>query len=703
MKKLLSPYNPILLMVWCCLLFANTKSFAQQCETYFKYTFQNNFCPANSQCLIADNVNYTFSAQSGADYYFWNFGDGTSQKDSTGKISHAYFKPGNYSVSVVAYFLKNVSNPCKAYKIETLEVKFPNDTVLPNPCAADLQTATNSLSLKAWDSKPSITTDAMTQTLYFWNFGDGSYSVTHSYDNGTNHDYKKSGKYLLRMTKLIRKAYKNSEVCTGTITVDSITIKTSCYQNEICRETIIKWVEIENPLMEISNCNIKANVAAKGNSIHYSTYSTFYWQKTDSTVNNIDIQGPALKPFKTYQYWSFGDGSDTISASGVHTYKKPGKYLVILHSAEFHIAPTLVACQALIYDSIIHTGISCNEMPTCRSVDSAWLEVGPDIYPSCYAKANVEVKNQTITYEIPQPIICFVDSNWVAPADPQTINYWSFGDGKDTVALSGTHTYAKPGKYLVVLHSAKYSGTNPEIGCASFRLDSFVNILIPCYYKLECRSVDSVWVEIKDNNDWKCLETTVKGMDIKTHMGIYYTMEYKPGEFRHRYYNFGDGTDTMGVQEATHTYAKPGKYLVTGTEVTYYSPILAHNEGHPESPIADCMAMYEDKSVRFINGECSLREVGRVVCTEWVTVNMPLGVNIFPNPANAFGNVSIENAEGNVDFMVYNATGMLVQKMENITNGTQQFVTENLANGLYIYTILKDGKILKRDKFAVNR
>lgn len=201
----------------------------------------------------------------------------------------------------------------------------------------------------------------------------------------------------------------------------------------------------------------------------------------------------------------------------------------------------------------------------------------------------------------------------------------------------------------------------------------------------------------------KCLETSVSNSDIKVHMALYYTAEYRAGEFKHRYYNFGDGTDTMDVQQATHTCVKNGTYLVTGTEVTYYSAAQKMRDLYPDSSIIQCKAIYQDPSVRFSHTDCPIREVSRITCTEWVTINSEkLVTSVYPNPANEFGNVAIENAEGQVDFTVYNAAGMVVQKMEGITNGTQQFATENLANGLYIYTISRDGKVFKRDKFAVN-
>ncbi len=693
-------------MVWCCLLFVSTKAAAQQCKTYFKYTSQEHLCPPESACLIANNVTYTFSALPGAEYYLWDFGDGTSLKDSTGRVTHPYFKAGKYPVSLVAYYNAKGINPCKAIFKEEIAFEFTGGPdPKPSECSALIDNNIKGLTLKIWDEYLYNGNGDFknTQAVYFWDFGDS----TKSLNSETVHTYKNPGKYLVTLTKLIFTFYKSSEVCTASITVDGLSIKFPCYHKEICRKTYTQWVTI-GETNSIASCNTRAQISINRNLINFSSCNCYtIWPMDDVKIYPAQKNGelmhpvPALNP-RTYNYWSFGDGKDTVALNGSHIYAKPGKYLVKLITTSYY--SDRISTAMPVYDSVMHMWLPQPMPIACRSFDSVWVEVGPEVYPSCFAKAQVKVKNQSITYEVPQPVICFFDSNWVAPAFPKTINYWTFGDGKDTVALSGTHTYAKPGKYLVVLHSAVYKSVQEFVFCYGEDFDSFVNSKIPCYYRLECRSVDSVWTEIKDNHEFNCLETTINGMDIKTHMGLYHTMEYRPGIIRHRYYNFGDGKDTMGVQEATHTYTKPGTYLVTGTEVTYYSPIWARKELHPESPIADCLVMYEDKSVRFMDSECSLREVSRVTCTEWVIINTEkLVTSVYPNPANESGNVSIENAQGNVDFMVYNSAGMLVQKVENITNGTQQFETENLANGIYLYTISKDGKVLKKDKFAVHR
>ncbi len=690
MKKLNHLSLPLL--VWLCswVMVAQAQVAVSKCETNFKYSFQNNFCPPTALCLVADHVNYTFATQQNADYYSWNFGDGSSAIDSIGKIAHSYFKPGKYKVSLIAYYNAKTQNPCKATYLEIIEVKFPYDTILPSPCAADLQTSTSSLSMKAWDAKQSITTDAMTQTLYFWNYGDGSKSVGSNSESGTAHDYKKGGKYLLKMTKLILTAYKSSESCTGSITVDSIIFKVPCYQKEICRETHSKWIVVETE--NTTSCTLGLI-----NSVDNFTLTTY-----DASMRPT-IYDPNTK---SIFHWDFGDGktNSTNTAEVKYTYQKAGKYLVTMNMATLRddskIDPTKATCSAAYADSLLHMSIPCFYTVVCRNKYSFWVTIGTadtTYNNNCQRKAIVTVSGNTISY--------IDNAGKIAPINTVKYNYWSFGDGTDTVALSGVHTYKKAGKYLVKLHSAQYNNVQMLVYCNSISYDSILHTWIPCYHRLNCRSVDSVWVEVgKENPINTCLEITSIGKEITVDMALAYTADFKPGVFHHRYYNFGDGSDTMGVNQATHTYKKDGTYLVTGTEVTYYAGALEREQLYPDSVIYQCKAIIADPSVRFVSPYCPTKELSRIVCSEWITINNnKLVTSISPNPANEFANLYLENAVNNVDFMIYNAAGMLVKKIENIANGTQQFDTTDMATGLYLYTISKDGNILKRDKFAVNR
>lgn len=563
---------------------------APKCEINFKYTFQNNFCPANALCLVADHVDYTFTAIQNADYYFWTFGDGSSTIDSVGKVSHAYFKSGKYEVSVAAYFNSKSEKRCKAFFTDSISVKFQLDNTSKDLCVADLQTTTSGLKLNAWDAKKSTE-----GALYFWNLGDGSKFAVVNSETGINHTYKKAGKYLVRMTKLIMQSYRSSEACDGNLTVDSITIMSPCFLNEICRETYTKWVTVSNEVPTIPNCNLKASIIVNGNAISYNSTNKINWIKRDTSIKvyPTDINIPKPQNLVTYNYWTFGDGTDTaysepnsIVSAHTHSYKKTGKYLVILHSAQFNDIGAIVRCdatQALKYDSILHS-------------------------------------------------------------------------------------------------------------------------IIPCYHRLICRSIDSVWVEIgKVTPESKCLAITSSGMEVTANMELpmYFLLS---GVFTHRYYNFGDGSDTMGLSQATHTYKKDGTYLVKGIEVTYYAPELKRKQLYPDSISYQCKAIITDPSIRFVSPYCPTKEISRIICQEWITIqNNKLVTSVSTNPANEYGNLNIENADGKVDFMIYNSAGTLVKKIEQILNGTQQFETADMATGLYLYTISKDGKILKRDKFMVNR
>lgn len=72
------------------------------CDASFTYTQKTNVCPPNAHCLLADNVEVSFTAKSpNNQMYKWNFGDGETAKGET--VTHRYFKSGKYEVSLSVY------------------------------------------------------------------------------------------------------------------------------------------------------------------------------------------------------------------------------------------------------------------------------------------------------------------------------------------------------------------------------------------------------------------------------------------------------------------------------------------------------------------------------------------------------------------------------------------------------------------------
>jgi hypothetical protein len=153
-------------------------------------------------------------------------------------------------------------------------------------------------------------------------------------------------------------------------------------------------------------------------------------------------------------------------------------------------------------------------------------------------------------------------------------------------------------------------------------------------------------------------------------------------------WTFGDGAEAItDYKNVSHTY-KPGKYLVKLLVETHN---IDSNIRYIMAPLPMC----QDSSEIWItvNEDGSIEvSSGNVILT-----------NIFPNPLSENGSLSIENADRLVEFNIYNLSGMLVKKFEGLNNGISTFEIGDLPIGIYMYTIISDGKLIKKDKFSVKR
>lgn len=75
-------------------------------------------------------------------------------------------------------------------------------------------------------------------------------------------------------------------------------------------------------------------------------------------------------------------------------------------------------------------------------------------------------------------------------------------------------------------------------------------------------------------------------------------------------------------------------------------------------------------------------------------------VSVYPNPAADFVNVVMENDHNNIDFTLYNILGESVINAK-LNAGTNNITVNKLPNGVYFYSILKEGNILETKKLIV--
>ncbi|OFX71610.1 MAG: hypothetical protein A2X12_08910 [Bacteroidetes bacterium GWE2_29_8] len=78
-------------------------------------------------------------------------------------------------------------------------------------------------------------------------------------------------------------------------------------------------------------------------------------------------------------------------------------------------------------------------------------------------------------------------------------------------------------------------------------------------------------------------------------------------------------------------------------------------------------------------------------------------VNVYPNPAINTINISTKE-KSSVDFKLYDITGKcMINKNNQNLNGTLKVDVSNMANGVYFYNILIDGKQNVSDKIIINK
>lgn len=200
--------------------------------------------------------------------YQWSFGDGSQA--NTMNASHTYTANGNYQVMLIvtnsgtpvctdtAFTMVNMNNifvPCN------LTASF-NHTVGANGVVSFVNASTGTVA----------------NTVYFWNFGDG----TTGFGASPNHTYPSAGSYFVLMT-----AINNSLNCMSTAS------------------------------MAINVTGI--NCVANANFSIAPTNTPQYWTATPAFPWNI-----------SNAVWSWGDGSSSNGLYSAHTYSAAGMYSICL-------------------------------------------------------------------------------------------------------------------------------------------------------------------------------------------------------------------------------------------------------------------------------------------------------------------------------------------------------------------------------------
>lgn len=151
---------------------------------------------------------------------------------------------------------------------------------------------------------------------------------------------------------------------------------------------------------------------------------------------------------------------------------------------------------------------------------------------------------------------------------------------------------------------------------------------------------------------------------------------------------YGVTSDTVGIYDVTIATNIKSSFLPTGFPVTLPSNLIDGAEGNYFLNVVD-----EN------DPDCFVSNVDVLLAEKFQVRNLP-------NPFGAFTNIEIRAEQNDeLEFRVYDVYGKLLHSRSvDVFTGmnTFQFDGSNLENGVYIYTIGKDGALIS-DKMIVNR
>lgn len=565
-------------------------------------------CEAAFSYLV-DAVNRKVSlrneSKGSATKFYWNNGLGVS--DTLSSTTFIYTADGRYNICLQIY---DPASNCKANICK--EVVIQKDTSKLESFIADFGYFINPDSSKVvFYDKSSGSPDK-----FYWTFGDGGFLK----GKDAVHTYTLPGVY---------------KVC------HSIFSSTSGKYAESCKDLIIG----QEP------CLVRAG------------FNLFIDSKTKTVFMSDNSKGSVSSWF-----WRFGDGLTSNKPNPVHTFEKPGYYLISLAvrdtvkgctdyfadfvqvgtvdcKAYFEYSVDMSANQLSLYDKSrgdlskyywqlgdgsssadknpVHTYngpglyrvglIASNAEGTCRDIYGLPIQVGK---VDCSADFTYYVDSVTN--------VSYFNNKTLGTA---TNYFWTFGDGSISTEANPKHQFTAPGYYKVGLNTF-----NPADGC----MDHYDEILLIGSEGIDCQA--DFFYQIDNSN------LTVKLFDKSVGKQLSYL------------WNFGDGS-TSTSNEPTHVFTHGGYYNIcltiyanNGVQSTICKKVeVATSELN--NCLADFMFTVDTTSRKAIFTNKSLGSAGKFV---WY-----------------FGDGSSSNTENPEH--TYSATGLYNVKLaiKNETNGCQ--------------------------------
>jgi large repetitive protein len=467
--------------------------------------------------------------------YNWNFGDGTAV--ATGQtINHTFADNGTYNAVLT------VADKDGGVSQQSIEIKVDNVA----PVVVSIVKPAQINEGQAVEFKATATDAGANDTLtYAWNFGDTTNPVT---GQNVTHTFVDNGNYNVLLTV----TDKDGEVTTQTTAVKvdnvapvivSIVKPSQINEGQVVefkatatdagvKDTLTYSWNFGDTTNPVTGQNVTHTFADNGN---YNVLLTVTDKDggvtTQTTAVKVDNVAPVIvsitKPaqinegqaveFKatatdagandtlTYS-WNFGDSTNAvIGQNATHTYIDNGNYNVVLTITDKDgvIATETTTVKV---DNVLPSIVKINKPAQINEGQAAEFS----------AKATDAGLIDTLTYS------------------------WSFGDG--TAAVTGqtvNHTFTDDGIYNAVL-----TVTDKDGGATQQAIEIKVNNVAP--------TIASI-IKPAQINEGQAVEFKATATDA----GVNDTLNYS--------WNFGDNTNAVIGQNATHTFADNGNYNVALT------------------------------------------------------------------------------------------------------------------------------------------
>lgn len=379
----------------------------------------------------------------GAKTWFWEFGDGGTS--SLQNPTHIYAKTGTYSAKLTV-----TNGSCMHYLVKT---------VLVIDEKADFIASDSTVCRNGTVSFNSLGANAANLAIWYWNFGDGTYS---SYLASESHAYTNAGTYTVTLvlndllgcpitkslpvkvfgpTAVFEPAVasaclKDNNVVFneasasdgqhpvvkrfwhyGDGVVDSTT--STPYQHRYTAAGVynVSLTVVDNRGCRDSSTKEAAVVIAQPVAAFATSDSLSCTGKAILFTNTSSAVSPQSA-------WSFGDGSVSSEIAPVHAYGQTGSYSIKL---------------------VVKDGYGCVDSISKK----AWINI---VYP----KAAFRLSDSVGT--CPPLLVHFTNTS----TDYKTIQ-WHFGDGNASALDTPSHFYSVPGTYVASLVATSYGGCTDTV------------------------------------------------------------------------------------------------------------------------------------------------------------------------------------------------------------------------------------------------